>query len=53
MFLDYPEVYISAINALTLEDMRKVARKYLHPARAVLSITADLEKTGIMEENQR
>ncbi len=45
--LDYPEVYISTINALTLEDIRKAARKYLHPARSVLSITADLEKAGL------
>lgn len=45
--LDYPEEYISAINALTLEDMREAGRKYLHPDRAVLSITADLEKAGL------
>ncbi|MCK4911825.1 MAG: insulinase family protein, partial [Thermodesulfovibrionales bacterium] len=45
--LDYPEEYISTINALTLDDMRKAGRKYLRPARAVLSIAADLEEAGL------
>ena len=50
--LDYPETYINTINALTLEDMREAGRKHLHPARAVLSIAADLEKAGLMEDNE-
>ncbi len=48
--LDYPETYINAINALTLEDMREAGRKHLHPARAVLSIAADLEKAGLVAD---
>ncbi len=45
--LDYPQRYPSLINAVTREDVRRVAKKYLHPDRMVVVVVADLEKAKL------
>jgi len=42
--LDYPEKYPSLINAVTREDVLRVAKEYLRPGNNVMAIVADLEK---------
>lgn len=39
--LDYPARYAGLINAVTREDIRQAAVKYLHPDRMVISIVAN------------
>jgi zinc protease len=45
--LDYPGHYSSLINAVTREDIRRVAQKYLHPDRMVISVVANQAKANI------
>jgi len=44
--MDYEKSYVDNIRQVTAEDVRRVARKYLHPDRYVLVIVADQKKTG-------
>ena len=43
---DYPEMYPKLINAVTAEDILRVAKKYLKPDN-VFVIVADLKKAQI------
>jgi len=45
--LDYPERYPELINRVTLADVQRVARKYLHPEAYALVAVADLRKARI------
>jgi zinc protease len=45
--LDYPQRYPSLINAVSREDVRRVAKKYLYPDRMVVVVVADLEKAKL------
>ncbi len=45
--LDYPEKYPSLIRSITREEVRRVARKYLHPEKYVLVIVANLKESGM------
>ncbi len=45
--LDYPGKYPSLIRSVTREDVQRVAKKYLHPAKYVLVIVADLKEAGL------
>ncbi len=45
--LDYPEKYNALINALSKEDIMRVARTYLHPDACVLVVVGRLQETGI------
>lgn len=42
--LDYPDRYPSIINAITREDVQRVARKYLDPKDYVLVIVGNVKK---------
>lgn len=44
--LDYPDKYPSIINAITKEDVQRVARKYLEPKNYVLVIVGNVKKEG-------
>ena len=44
--LDYPERYPSLINAVTQEEVTRVAKTYLHPEKAILVVVADLKEAG-------
>jgi zinc protease len=45
--LDYPQKYPAIINAVTREDIRRVARKYLNPDKTVIVVVADQEKAKL------
>ena len=45
--LDYIDRYPAIINAITKEDILRVARKYLDPANYVLVIVGNLEKADL------
>jgi len=45
--LDYIDRYSAIINAITKEDVLRVARKYLDPANYVLVVVGDLEKADL------
>jgi zinc protease len=45
--LDYPERYSGLIDAVTGEDVLRVARTYLHPDAFVTVVVADLKAAGI------
>jgi zinc protease len=45
--LDYPQKYSALINAVTSEDIRRVAKKYLHPDSLVIVVVANLEKAKL------
>jgi len=47
--LDYPERYKSLINAITKEDVLRVARRYLYPEDLVLVIVAKQDKVNLEE----
>ncbi|HSB34524.1 MAG TPA: pitrilysin family protein [Nitrospirota bacterium] len=45
--LDYPQKYPSLINAVTREDVLRVAKKYLHPDNMVIVVVADQKKAKL------
>jgi zinc protease len=45
--LDYPERYASIIRGITKEEILRVARKYLHPDKAILVIVGNLKEAGM------
>jgi len=45
--LDYPEKYPSLIRSVTLEEVLRVAKKYLHPEKYILVIVANLKEAGM------
>jgi zinc protease len=45
--LDYPERYPSLINAVTREEVARVAKRYLHPEKAILVVVANLKEAGL------
>lgn len=45
--LDYPQKYPVLINAISREEIRHVARKYLHPDRMVIVVVANQEKAKL------
>jgi zinc protease len=45
--LDYPNKYPNVINAVTREDIQRVAVKYLHPDTMVIAVVADQEKAKL------
>jgi zinc protease len=45
--LDYPQKYAGLINSVTREDIRRVARMYLHPDNMVIVVVADQEKAHL------
>jgi zinc protease len=45
--LDYPRKYPVMINAVTREDLQRVAKKYLHPDAMVIVVVADQEKAKV------
>lgn len=45
--LDYPEKYPSFINAVTEEEVRRVASEYLYPEKSILVVVANLKETGM------
>ena len=45
--LDYWKKYPSYINAVTREDVLRVAKSYLHPKKAILVVVGNLEEAGM------
>jgi zinc protease len=45
--LDYPNKYPNVINAVTREDIQRVAVKYLHADKMVIVVVADQEKAKL------
>ena len=45
--LDYPERYPSLIRAVTMEDVLRVARQYLHPDNYILAIVGNQQEIKI------
>ncbi len=45
--LDYPQKYPGLINAVTKEDILRVAKKYLHPDKMVIVVVANQEKAKL------
>ncbi|HTG01455.1 MAG TPA: pitrilysin family protein [Nitrospirota bacterium] len=45
--LDYPGRYAGLINAVSREDIRRVAQKYLHPDRMMIVVVANQAKANI------
>jgi zinc protease len=45
--LDYVDRYAGFINGVTVADIQRVARKYLHPDRYALAVVADLTKAKV------
>jgi zinc protease len=48
--LDFAERFPEYINAVTREDLQRVAEKYLHPEEYVLAVVADLSEAGLEAE---
>lgn len=44
--LDYPERYPKLIEAVTRDDIKRVANKYLRPDKLILVVVGHLEKAG-------
>jgi zinc protease len=44
--LDYPERYPSLINAVTRDEVIRMATTYLHPEKAILVVVANLKEAG-------
>jgi zinc protease len=49
--LEYPEEYVAAINALTLDDVKEAARRHIRPGEFVLSVAGDLDVAGFGKED--
>ncbi len=47
--LDYADRFPELINRVSVADVQRVARQYLHPDRYVLAVVADLRKAKIQE----
>jgi len=47
--LDYPKKYPGLINAVTREDIKRVAKKYLHPDTMAIVVVANQEKAKLKE----
>jgi zinc protease len=45
--LDYPQKFAGLINAVTREDIQRVAKKYLHPDNMVIVVVANQEKAKL------
>jgi zinc protease len=45
--LDYPQKYRGLINAVTRDDIRRVAKKYLQPDRTAIVVVANQEKAKL------
>ena len=45
--LDYPDRYPSIIQALSLDQVRAAAKKYLHPDKLLQVVVADLEQAEL------
>lgn len=45
--LDYPERYPAKINAVSRDDVLRVAKKYLHPDRMVIVVVANQSKAKL------
>lgn len=45
--LDYPQKYPALINAVSREDIQRVAKEYLHPDSLVIVVVANLEKAKL------
>ena len=45
--LDYWEKYPAYINAITREDVLRVAKSYLHPGSAILVVVPHLKEAGM------
>ncbi len=45
--LNYPESYPSVIQAVTRDDVLRVARTYLHPESIILVVVANLNEAGL------
>jgi zinc protease len=45
--LDYPKKYPTLTNAVTREEVLRVAKKYLHPKNTILVIVANLKEAGM------
>ncbi|OGW17173.1 MAG: hypothetical protein A2X56_07955 [Nitrospirae bacterium GWC2_57_13] len=45
--LDYPQKYPALINAVTKEDILRVAKRHLHPDRVVIVVVADQAKAKV------
>lgn len=44
---DYFDTYVDRINAVTAEDIQRVAQQYLHPDEMILVVVGPSEQTGI------
>jgi zinc protease len=44
---DYAETYAQRINAVTPDDVLRVARQYLHPEQMLLVVVSDLQQTKV------
>ncbi|MGW8272234.1 MAG: M16 family metallopeptidase, partial [Thermodesulfovibrionales bacterium] len=47
--LDYDQRYPEYIRSVTIEDVMRVARTYLHPDRCILVVVADQGKAGVRD----
>ncbi|MDQ7824875.1 MAG: pitrilysin family protein [Candidatus Eremiobacteraeota bacterium] len=47
---DYYRTYTAKVNAVTLEEVKKAAGKYLHPDRLAILVVGDREKLGAQLE---
>jgi zinc protease len=45
--LDYPQKYPGLINAVTREEIRRVAKKYLHPDKMAIVVVANQKKAKL------
>ena len=49
--MDYAERYPGLIQAVTAEDVLKVAKAYLHPEAYILIVVANLKEAGLEQEH--